>query len=100
VGTVPNILYDRNGNSIYDLEDFTMSHVLWLIEHPDNGKQSPFYFGWEEGEKGWTAEISAAFKFDAKDAAEKMASDCGLPDYQIRDHQWLDHKPTSNLDVA
>lgn len=58
------------------------------------------YFGWEEGEKGWTADIKAAFKFDTRDEAEKMAGDCGLPDYQIRDHKWLDHKPTSNLDVA
>jgi hypothetical protein len=75
-------------------------YVLWLVEHPDNGKRSPFYFGWEEGEKGWTADMDAALKFETREAAEKMASDCGLPDYQIRDHKWLDHKPTSNLDVA
>lgn len=77
-----------------------MAHVLWLIEHPDNGTRPPSYFGWEEGEKNWTGDISAALKFDTEAAAEKMASDCGLPDYQIRDHKWLDHKPTSNLDAA
>jgi hypothetical protein len=77
-----------------------MTYVLWLIEHPDNGNQRPFYFGWEEGERGWTADIEAAFKFDTQADAEKMASGCGLPDYSIIDHQWLDHKPTSNLDVA
>lgn len=75
-------------------------HILWLIEHPDNGTQSPHYFGWEEGGKGWTSDIGAAFKFDTKSDADKMASDWGLPDCAIRDHKWLDHKPTSNLDVA
>ena len=74
--------------------------VLWAIEHPENGKQRPFYWGIEEGEQGWTTDIRWAFKFDTKDAAEKHASDIGIPDYQIRDHKWLDHKPTSNLDVA
>jgi hypothetical protein len=72
------------------------SYVLWLIEHPDNGTKSPSYFGWEEGEKGWTGDIKAAFKFETKDAAEMMASDCGLPDWRVADHRWLDHKPTSN----
>jgi hypothetical protein len=77
-------------------------YVLWLIEHPGNGngKQPPFYFGREEGEKAWTADIKWAFKFETKDAAEKMAGDCGLADWRIVDHKWLDHKPTSNLDVA
>lgn len=75
-------------------------HVLWLIEHPGNGTKTPFYFGWEEGEKGWTSDINAALKFEVEADAYKMASDCGLPDYHIRDHKWLDHKPTSNLDVA
>lgn len=77
-----------------------MDYILWLIEHPDNEKRSPLYLGWEEGEKGWTGDINAAFKFETHDGAEMMASDCGLPDYKIRDHKWLDHKPTSNLDVA
>lgn len=77
-----------------------MDHVLWLIEHPDNGDKSPSYFGWEEGEQGWTGEIKEAFKFDTKAAAGKHASDVGLPDYRIVDHKWLDHKPASNLDVA
>lgn len=77
-----------------------MDYVLWLIEHPDNGAKSPFYFGWVEGEKGWTPDINAALKFDTKGQAETMANNVGLPDYQIRDHKWLDHKPTSNLDVS
>ncbi|MCK1459123.1 hypothetical protein IVB34_12565 [Bradyrhizobium sp. 2] len=77
-----------------------MDYVLWLIEHPDNGTKSPFYFGWVEGEKGWTPDINEALKFDSEGQAEATASNAGLPDYQIRDHKWLDHKPTSNLDVA
>lgn len=77
-----------------------MDYILWLIEHPDNGKRHPFYFGWEEGEKGWTADINAALKFETREDAEKMADGCGLWDYQIRGHKWLDHKPASNLDIA
>lgn len=77
-----------------------MDYVLWLIEHPDNGNRSPFYYGWEEGSLGWTADINAALKFEGREAADKMASDVGLPDYRNADHKWLDHKPASNLDVA
>lgn len=75
-------------------------YVLWLIEHPDNGTKSPFYWGIEEGEQGWTSDIAWSFKFATKEAAEQHASDVGIPDYQINDHKWLDHMPTSNLDVA
>lgn len=75
-------------------------HVLWLIEHPNNGKQSPFYWGIEEGEQGWTADMRWAFKFDTAADAEMRASDVGIPDYRVEDHLFLDHKPASNLDVA
>lgn len=74
--------------------------VLWVIEHPENGKQPPFYWGTEEGEQGWTSEIKWAIKFDTADEAEKRASDVGIPNYRIVDHKWMDHTPTSNLDVA
>lgn len=76
-----------------------MDYARWLIEHPDNGTRSPFYWGVEEGVQGWTADVRWSFKFDTEAAAEKHASDVGIPDYQIRDHKWLDHEPTSNLDV-
>ena len=76
-----------------------MAYILWLIEHPQQ-HQGIFYFGWEEGEKNWTADINAALKFDTKAEAEAMAINIGLPDYRIVDHQWLDHKPATNLDVA
>lgn len=74
--------------------------VLWVIEHPENGNQPPFYWGTEEGEQGWTAEIKWAFKFEAPEDAEKHAGGVGIPDYKIIDHKWLDHTPTSNLDVG
>lgn len=72
-----------------------MDTVLWLIEHPNNGNQTPFYWGNEEGEQAWTADIEAAFKFETADAAEQYAGDVGIPDYRIVDHKWLDHKPTT-----
>lgn len=77
-----------------------MDYILWVIEHPENGKRSPFYWGWEEGSQGWTAEIGAAMKFDTRAYAEKHAAGVGVPDYRIVDHKWLDHKPTTNLDVV
>lgn len=76
------------------------SYVLWLIEHPESKHQTPFYWGIEEGKQGWTADIKWAFKFETADEAEMHASGVGIPDYRIIDHKWLDHKPTSNLDVA
>lgn len=77
-----------------------MTYVYWLIEHPDNGKRSPHYFGWEEGERGWTSDLSAAFKFETQGIAEQFANEIGIQDWRVIDHQFLDHKPTSNLDVA
>lgn len=75
-------------------------YVLWLIEHPDNGSKSPFYLGWEEGQPGWTGDIKEAFKFQTSEAAEKLAGEVGLTDWRVADHKWLDHMPTSNLDVG
>lgn len=77
-----------------------MDYVYWLIEHPDNGKRIPFYYGWAEGERGWTPDIKDAFKLSSEAEAEKMASDMGLPDYRILDHKFLDHEPTTNLDIS
>lgn len=92
---------DRTKKRLESLMSTTKSDVvLWVIEHPDNGNQRPFYFGWVEGEKGWTPDIDDALKFDSEGQAEAMASNVGLPDYRIVDHKWLDHKPTSNLDVG
>lgn len=77
-------------------------HVLWIIEHPENGQQgkSPFYWGLVEGQQGWTPDIKDAFKFDTQFDAEKRADDVGIPDYRVFDHMWLDHRPTTNLDVV
>lgn len=69
--------------------------ILWLIEHPNNGNQTPAYWGLEEGEESWTGDIEAAHKFAAHEFAEKWAGDVGIPDYRIVDHQWLDHTPTT-----
>ena len=69
--------------------------VLWLIEHPNNGNQRPFYWGNEEGEQGWTGDIEASFKFETSDEADRHAGDVGIPDYKIIDHKWLNHKPTT-----
>jgi hypothetical protein len=77
-----------------------MDTVLWLIEHPNNGKQKPFYWGIEEGEEGWTADIDAAHKFASFEFAEKWASDIGIPDYRIIDHKWLDQTPTTKSVVG
>jgi hypothetical protein len=77
-----------------------MDTVLWLIEHPNNGNQRPFYWGVEEGEESWTADIEAAHKFAAAEFAEKWAGDVGIPDYRIVDHKWLDHKPTTKSVVG
>lgn len=84
----------------YLKERAAMATVLWLIEHPNNGNQRPFYWGNEEGEQAWTTDIEAAFKFATEGEADKHAGDVGIPDWRIVGHQWLDHTPTTKSVVG
>lgn len=66
-----------------------MQEVAWLIEIEQAARSGPpFYWGWEDGEPGWTAEHQNAKRFATKEAAEREADGCGLDDWVVVEHAW------------
>lgn len=63
------------------------ARIAWLIELPQSARSGlTFYFGWEEGKPGWTADINHAIESETKDEAEQFASDIGLRDWTVVEH--------------
>lgn len=88
---------ERTKQKLDSMMSTTVSDVVaWVIEHPDNGNQTPLYWGHEEGQPGWTSDIRHAFRFDTQEDAEHRAGGHGIPDYRIVDHKWLAHGESSN----
>lgn len=73
------------------------SDVAWLIEKPQHARPEspPVYWGYEEGEEGWTADIKQAIRFDTQKEADRRAAYCGVLEHVSVEHAWQPARPRS-----
>lgn len=69
--------------------DTTKSDVAWLIELPQQARpgKPPIYWGWVEGEQGWTHDIKDAIRYESEADAESVAA-VYCDEYVVVEHAW------------
>lgn len=70
--------------------DTTKSDVAWLIELPQHARpgEPPTYWGWVEGQQGWTRDVNDAVRYETEAGAAEVAK-VYCDDYVVVEHAWV-----------
>ena len=65
------------------------SEIAWLIELPQHARpgEPPTYWGWVDGQEGWTRDVNDAIRYASEAQADKAAA-VYCDDYVIVEHAW------------